>query len=258
MRKFFLLVLFASFFISATPAQAHHGDIDAFFDTGSYDAAMWSDSGTENFCFSPEFQTHPSFPLSDFKFNNMRAATGHAFDHWRANTQIDRAIDPFSNPTCDWNLSFRVAFENAEQGKSGNESTREDFCEHRPLDQKSSIQWEDLSWLDSRMALTWTCDVDNNGVIDYFVMVIDPRSNWHFVHTANPGSNDWDYPSVVTHEAGHGYGFALHWADDSETCPNNSNHNTMCNDGFSDFGTNGTHDRTIESHDIGETNQAYP
>lgn len=243
--------------VGAVPASAHHvptGEVDGFFRSGPYDAARWADSGVEYYCASPEFTNGGVHELGAAQFDNMVASADNKFGHWKGATEIDKEITSYADPVCDWNLNFHAAYDNAG-------GDRLDFCEHRPAGQQSSIQYEDLSYIDSdTIALTWHCDTNDDTYLDYFVMILDPKSNFHWKMPDNPGANEWDWPAIVAHEAGHAYGFGIHWADDSETCPNNSNHQTMCSDGYGYFEGFGVppYDRTLGDHDIGETDQNWP
>lgn len=253
-RALAALLLFIGCTWSAAPAQAHHvGGPDAFIDTGPYDAALWNQSVSESICYTSEFE---SWGLSPAQISNVEESIQNAFTEWRINTDITKFINVTGE--CAGNMNFEAAYDNAQIGKSLGETVREDFCQHRGS-QASSVQYEDLSWLNNQYeGLTWTCDTDDNGLIDYVVVVIDPKVNMNYCDGCNVPSNSFDFPGIMTHEAGHGYGFGIHWADDSETCPNNTNHNTMCDDGWGYFdGLGETSHRTIESHDIGEVNQNY-
>jgi hypothetical protein len=259
MKRFVLAVLAMGLLVlTATPAFAHHADIDAFFDDGPYDAATWNQNVSEEICITREFRDSGIAPNI---IDNIELAVVLGFREWKTQTDITKSID-FGNDgvaECAQNFSFRIGYENAEAGHAFAEGIREDYCQHRG-NQPSSIEYEDLSWLGdpNRIGLTWTCDTDNNNLIDFVVIIIDPRA-YHWNPEATTGPNEYDFPSIITHEGGHGYGFAKHWANDSETCPDTTaGHNTMCNDGWGIFeGLGGTAGRTIESHDIGEVNQNY-
>lgn len=248
---------------AAAPAQAHHADIDAFYDAGDADAATWNQSVTEEICLSPDFR---NAGFSDAQFNSVKQSVFEGFEEWRLGTDITKNINFGGDGVvqCATNYSFRTGYENAEAGRANGEEIREDYCEHRLGSQASAIEYENLDFIGSDyLALTWTCDTDDNGLIDFLVMVLDTRGvgngGWHLDPDTTLQFADYDLPAVATHEAGHGWGFGKHWANDAETCPNTSGgHNTMCLDDWGlQGGFGGPADRTIELHDIGETNQAY-
>ncbi len=150
------------------------------------------------------------------------------------------------------------------RGPSG-KITTEEFCQNYSDGISSRIEYEQLDWLPSSpKAVAVNCDVDENERTDFFVIVIDVRvDDWHFDTSPPTPNHELSYWATVTHEFGHVLGFGGpggvdHWPDDSETCPNNGNHNTMCGDGWgSEDGLGGTANATIESHDIGKVNQHY-
>jgi hypothetical protein len=99
-----------------------------------------------------------------------------------------------------------------------------------------------------------TCVTD--GVWDAFVVVFDQGENWDF--SGNPGSNEFDFRSTATHEAGHATGFGtgsgvdVHFTG-SSLCPDNNTDETMCPS--LDPGT--TYLRSLEAHDKHTLDNAY-
>lgn len=259
MRKTLLFIAVMCIFLSfdIATALAEHTSRDMFWDDGHHSAERLNETHTENFCITSEFDA----ALTTTQVSNLKNSLTIAFNRWLNNTDIDADINlgpgADGNGTCGSNFNFRVGWENAEVGHTWPESVLEDYCEHRPPNAVSSVHYEDLSWMDtgaSTIAYTVACDLDDNQFLDFFVMVIDPRSDWMWANGSQPNPGDLDFPSVATHEAGHAYGFARHWNNGSDACVvTEAGLNTMCQGNNID-----NWKRTLESHDIAETNQAYP
>jgi hypothetical protein len=92
-------------------------------------------------------------------------------------------------------------------------------------------------------------------------IIMDVRNDWYTL-TNSPASNQYDFRSVATHEAGHASGFNGgapcpsidgHWADAASICQNNPSHHTMCSSTF--IGT--SWDRSLGTHEVTAFNARY-
>lgn len=253
--------------MSGPQAFAHHGDGSPgnYWQEGIFHnvAEVWGNSGTETFCIGTDFYDNFGAATMD----NMENTSNVAADQWTNNTQFNRQFNHESGPECTNAYSYRTRWENAQVTKGFGEDTLEEFCQNYSDGISSRIEYEQLDWRGGTgaFALMQNCDVNEDDKTDFFVIVIDVRADdWHFDTSPPTANHELSYWAVITHEFGHVLGFGDligsgdHWPNDTETCPNNGNHNTMCQDswGFKD-GAGGTADATIESHDIGKVNQHY-
>jgi hypothetical protein len=254
-RIFSLFTLVAmTTIVTATPALANHTEVDHYYDDGHNLAATWSNSGTEDYCIDPNFPAQES----DSAVLNIRQSITLAFEQWKDNTDFNRSFN--DTGICPGQASFTQAWEDAGNTRAVflGENQQEEFCQNYLVNSASRVEYEDLGWIAGQ---TIVCDRDENGLIDFFVVIIDTNSEWYWPESGDPTATyTWSFRSIMTHEAGHVTGWdEVHLPNITETCPNNaSGHNTMCNDEWGAFyGAGGNADMTLESHDIGEINQAY-
>jgi hypothetical protein len=248
-----LLLAVALVLVMAAPASAHHGDQpDRYIDGGSYLADVWPNSGTELYCIDPAWED----AYVQNAVDQMKASTNTAFNHIRNVTDFNRVFD--RDGECPNYVNVMNAWDQADVTKSGflGESQKEEFCAEYLTGVASRIEYEELS---GPRALEIDCDRDNNGTLDWFVIIIDVKTEtWYWDSSPPTATRPYSFWATITHEAVHATGFTGHWPNDSETCPDNGNHNTMCDDGYGwAYNGGGVADATLESHDIGEINQAY-
>lgn len=242
--------------VAAPVASAHHTEVDGFYDTGHNRAAVWSNSGTEAYCYDSEFTAR----LSAQSLTNMKSTTEIAFDQWQNNTDFNREFNgSLGECSTDYNVMSEWAAANVTKSGALGETQAEEFCQNYMLNANSRIEHENMD--PGVQAMTIKCDRDENEKIDFFIVLIDIETGaytWDNVApTAAKPVSFWAY---MTHEAGHVIGFNIHWQPGSEVpCVNQSpDHNTMCDDGWGNYNGQGeATDSSIEPHDIGETNQAY-
>lgn len=235
MRKLFALaIIFASLFVSATPAWAEHG-VEDFF------SKQWLNGVTRNYCVE-DFDA----PLTDGEYDNMRATTSH---------QFNIEIETVNNVSTNWQMlsgqcSSNLEFNNWDCNAIG--FTYPNLT--------SRISYDDLD--PGVAAATLKCDLDQNGNWDFFWIAInDSGFDFHWDYSVAVPWNDWDYAGVVLHEMAHAVGWnSGHWTG-SSMCPISSAIQTMCtgvNHGvYHDGNSSGAYWRTLESHDSGEIAQAY-
>jgi hypothetical protein len=180
LKRAFVALLIGAFVATASPAMAHHADEDAFFDAGDGDAAIWNQAVDEEICFTNEFE---NAGLSQTQLDHVQQSIWEAFNKWRVDTDITRRIDFGGDGVeeCLGNLNFENEYAEAQTTKAIGESVREQFCETRGGTEASTVQYEDLSWLDGRLGMAWTCDTDENNLIDYVIVIIDRvGTQWHW------------------------------------------------------------------------------
>ena len=240
MRKFSVIIgAMLALLVSALPAQADH-------DQDYYPGQRWNDSANETYCLDGF-----AGPLTDGEYTNMVSSTVNRVNHLEA---------PTTDISTDWTMAAGVECANSY-----------DFLlwqcheiRQQLPNMSSRISYENLNGDDR--ARTKVCDLDANGNLDFFWVVIDLETsnfNLHWNVFSIPSDGQWDFSGLLMHEMIHVSGWLDHFPATSEACTVAVGlYNTMCANsdlGIRNFGSsNGTWWRTMESHDIGEINQTYP
>ena len=247
MKRALLALCTLALVLGAAPAQADHASGNYY---NEFNGNRWNETINEEVWVSPEFDTL----LTDGELNNALDTMSNAIGRWVTNTDLDSGVLSLHA------LGANFSFENEWEAASGNDGA---FCNAIPEPRTSSIQLEDfrdISFLDdAALGIGVGCDTndDSNNRIDYMVVVINSRYEnslaWWWQN--NPTENrPYDFHGLFMHEFGHGLG-SEHMASPCSHVTENS-YETMCNDAFGH--TNHTWSRTLETHDIGAANQAYP
>jgi hypothetical protein len=258
-RALLVLCLTIGVVFTTTPAQADHATHDFFTDGSTTQAIRWHNApGDWEFCISGDFESL----LGASQEANAVDSIDEADWRWGADTGINQSAVDSASGFCG-NYNFPAEW------NAANEDAHT-FCNNLPEPgfRRASVQFDNISQdFGGAPAATVTCDRDNDGYLDYFVIVInsyyDPTTEWHYSFGADPNQGHWDFPGVMMHEFGHAYGWDLHMNNWNQTaCPQTwSGWSTMCGTySYGYFPTSssaGTADRTLGSHDIGETNEWY-
>jgi len=252
--------------LMATQAQAEHGTNTDFF-IDSNQGGKWPNNVNRSYCISEDFWNR--LPLGTA--NNAETSLSEGVERWENATQISVNFSTAGGPPGCHNYDFASRWAN-------NGSTRAGFCDDIPLDAPNGVvQLDDLSSVPAfanSIAVSTTCDRDENGLIDYFVIAVNTdftvgngKTQW--LWTTDPAAGEIDFLGVIVHEMGHGLGIdggvpqplvEGHFAEGGGACPDDSGRATMCpgSNGIKNSGGRpGTWARTLGPHDIGIVNDKY-
>jgi hypothetical protein len=246
-------MVFALLLAAAFPAQANHASTD-FFDT--QEGTRWVDTWHPDICLPQEW----AIALGDTELTNAVNAMYAAINEWQGSTDVSSTGSTITTSCGQYN-----ALNDLHDGDSRTKNCNEMPAAH-PDD---TIQFEPMGLGGGGItpyAETLTCDYNNNGKIDWFVIVVNSsiEDQWHYNGFTDPTlAKPVDLRGVITHEFGHVLGWdgpnSGHLTSDCSHVP--ADWNTMCAIAWGatkgDDGSDGTHERSLESHDIGETNDNY-
>ena len=255
MKKLLLALLTVCTIMVAPPAAHAEPATQDYYDLAGHNMAdTWPNSGIESFCHDPAWENNYSAAAVD----NIVTDISLGLSEWPNSSDFNRVFD--HTGVCGGQASFVQAWLDARDTKALGETTQEEFCQNYLTGSASRVEYENLSSIaPNSYGMTIVCDRDNNETNDFFVVIMDPDPDWFFPQSAPNATYPNSFWAQFTHEAGHVTGWgATHFSAQSDACPNNGNHNTMCDDGYGwSYGFGGIASTTIESHDIGEINQAY-
>lgn len=233
----------------ASPARADHLNNDYFDNT---QGETWGQAQLFDGCATSEFDD----ALNATELNNFSGAMGAAIMEWKDSTQFDNAFAWTTQCGGGEGWSARDAM--VQHGVLSGGMTQAEhnaFCndvaEAHP---NNTVHYEND--LGAGFAAAVSCDTNDNGNIDWWVMFVDSFWDGSFKWHGTPTANQWiDFRGVATHEIGHAVGFTGHIGGH---CNHNNAINTMCNGSYGEeYQFGGTLRRTLENEEIAETNVDY-
>lgn len=217
----FGMVVSLLFFAPQAPAGAHNA-ADYYYQFGS-STGKWP-----NYSLEPWFVRTTGFPNSSYYYR-----ISESDDAWNA-------VGGSSGPEPDFNyIGGTTVAGNFDQP-----------CQST----YSGVYWRSIG--PGVLAQTKNCRDPTSGLTSMFQISVNSVGFTWYVGTGTPASNQWDLKSVVTHEMGHGTGFAGHFPTTGPfaACPASARA-TMCAGDPVDRGT--TYLRTLGVHDIHTFDAAY-
>lgn len=243
-------------FAWATPAQANHDNADYYIEESSvWLADVWLDNVQRGYCTDGFWlgNGENGGDLSQTEINNSEASIIHQVTEWEVETDI--TTNWVFNGGCTTSMFWEGMFD----GNYAN--TCENInAEHPGIG--SRVDYDEF-YDDTVFGDTLTCDMDHNGIIDFFWIVINEDKPWHYYWNTNPATGEFDFTGLFTHEFGHATGFNGHFPGSSGACDTNplSAFSDMCTGNtigfFNGASSDGKAWRSLTAHDIGEANQAY-
>lgn len=192
----------------------------------------------------------------------IRERMENVFDHTANATQMNYNFNVEASGACSGQLNIVQSWNDA--SGSTFEARLADWCNDRGGGQ-SRVSYgdpDDMELFSGPIAVTLPCDTDLNGFIDQSFILFDSVGHCDglvdfpdcYKYDGAPGGSQfYHWRGIFQHEFMHAIGFYGHFVSTGDAC--DSPKNTMCN-GSSGF-YNSQASETLESHDIGETNENY-